>query len=70
MHRPEYEFESSINSRRAERKFRRVSWSAAPLAFLAMLVNGCDTKSAPMTKAPAPQVTVAKVQCKPVVEAD
>jgi multidrug efflux system membrane fusion protein len=70
MHRPEYGFKSSINSRREGRKFGRVSLGAAPLAFLALLVNGCDTKSAPMAKPPAPQVTVAKVQCKPVVETD
>jgi multidrug efflux system membrane fusion protein len=38
--------------------------------LLALFVNGCDTKSATVTKAPPPQVTVAKVECKPVIESD
>jgi multidrug efflux system membrane fusion protein len=43
---------------------------ATELILLALFVNGCDTKSATVTKTPAPQVTVAKVQCKPVIESD
>src|SRR5260221_12202182 len=70
MYRPEQGFETSrAASRGASRSANFVS-VAARLALLALLIGGCDTKSAPITKAPAPQVTVAKVECKPVIETD
>lgn len=70
MYRPEYRFKSSINSRSQGRRFAQIILGATPLVLLVLLVNGCDTKSATVTKAPAPQVTVAKVECKPVIESD
>jgi len=70
MYRPKYEFYSSITASRRVQRFAEFSGIASPLVFLALLINGCDTKSAPVTKAPAPQVTVAKVECKPVIESD
>ena len=70
MYRPEHGFKPSINSRHAVRRFARIISGAAPLILLALLVSGCDTKSAAVTKAPAPQVTVSKVECKPVIESD
>ena len=70
MYGPEQGFETSrTSSRGASRPANFVS-VAAPLALLALLIGGCDTKSAPMTKPPAPQVTVAKVECKAVIESD
>jgi multidrug efflux system membrane fusion protein len=56
--------------RRGTVRFAEFRLAAAPLALLALLTSGCDTNSAPITKAPAPQVTVAKVECKPVIETD
>jgi multidrug efflux system membrane fusion protein len=70
MYRPKIGFDSSITSRRGAFRFAELLAVTALLASLALLVNGCDTKSAPMTKPPAPQVTVAKVECKPVIEVD
>src|SRR5260221_12750114 len=70
MYRQEHGFERSrTSSRGASRPANFVS-VGAPLALLALLIGGCDTKSAPMTKPPAPQVTVAKVECKAVIESD
>jgi multidrug efflux pump subunit AcrA (membrane-fusion protein) len=70
MYRPEYGFKPSINSLNEGRRFARSILGAMALILLALFVNGCDTKSAPITKPPAPQVTVAKVECKPVIESD
>src|SRR5258707_13481716 len=70
MYRPNYAFDSSITARRGVSLFAGPIAAAAPLALLALFAVGCDTKSAPITKAPATQVTVAKVECKPVIETD
>ena len=69
MYRPEHGFKPSITSLHEARRFARSIFGTAPL-ILALIGSGCDTKSAPVTKAPAPQVTVAKVECKPVIESD
>jgi len=70
MYRPKHKFDSSIIALRDASRFAGLIAASALLASLAMVINGCDTKSAPMTKPPAPQVTVAKVECKPVIESD
>jgi multidrug efflux system membrane fusion protein len=70
MYRPIYGSDSRISLRRETDRFAAFRLAAAPLALLALLIGGCDTKSAPVTKAAAPQVTVAKVECKPVIESD
>lgn len=70
MYRPEKRTKPSINSHHEGREFARIILGAAPLVLLALFVSGCDTKSAMVTKAPAPQVTVATVECKPVIESD
>jgi multidrug efflux pump subunit AcrA (membrane-fusion protein) len=68
MYRPEKRIKPSINSVHEGREFARIILGAAPLVLLALFASGCDTKSATVTKAPAPQV--AKVECKPVTESD
>ena len=70
MYRPNYAFDSSITARRGASRFAGLIAASALLASLALFAVGCDTKSAPITKPPAPQVTVAKVECKPVIETD
>src|SRR3984957_1090501 len=70
MYRPKFGSNSSINSRRGAFRFAGSIAATVLLASLALLINGCDTKSAPIAKLPAPQVTVAKVGCKPVIETD
>jgi membrane fusion protein, multidrug efflux system len=70
MYRPKYGFGSSNNSRRGAFRFADAAVVATLLAWTMLFTNGCDTKSAPVAKPPAPQVTVAKVECKPLVETD
>src|SRR5258708_13999533 len=70
MYRPNYAFDSSITARRGVSLFAGPIAASALFASLALFAVGCDTKSAPITKPPAPQVTVAKVECKPVIETD
>jgi multidrug efflux system membrane fusion protein len=70
MYRPNYWLDSINNSRRGAFWFAGSVAVTALLASVSLLIVGCDTKSAPITKAPAPQVTVAKVECKPVIESD
>ena len=70
MYRPKYGFVSSNNSHRGAFRFAEAGAVAALLAWTMLFTNGCDTKSAPVAKPPAPQVTVAKVECKPLVETD
>jgi len=70
MYRPKYGFVSSNNSHRWAFRFAEAGAVAALLAWTMLFTNGCDTKSAPVAKPPAPQVTVAKVECKPLVETD
>ena len=70
MYRPKYGFVSSNNSHRWAFRFAEAVAIATLLAWTMLFTNGCDTKSAPVAKPPAPQVTVAKVECKPLVETD
>src|SRR5258708_38219810 len=70
MYRPNYAFDSSFTARRGVSLFAGPIAASALFASLALFAVGCDTKSAPITKPPAPQVTVAKVECKPVIETD
>src|SRR5258708_4393023 len=70
MYRPNYAFDSSITARCGASRFAGLIAASALLASLVLFAVGCDTKSAPITKPPAPQVTVAKVECKPVIETD
>src|SRR5712664_373686 len=70
MYRPKHGFDSSTISIRGGNRFAGLIAASTLVASLALFAVGCDTKSAPMTKPPAPQVTVAKVECKPVIESD
>jgi multidrug efflux system membrane fusion protein len=70
MYRPKYELDANVNTPRDAFRFRGLIVAAALFAPLTLIINGCDTKSAPVTKPPAPLVTVSKVECKPVIEAD
>jgi membrane fusion protein, multidrug efflux system len=70
MYKPKYRFDSNVTVNHGAFRTTRIHLGAASLALMALLIGGCDTKSAPITKPPAPQVTVAKVECKPVIETD
>ena len=70
MYRPKYGLDSSITVNCGAVRFPLINLTAPLLALQALLIIGCDTKSAPMVKPPAPTVSVAKVECKPVIETD
>ena len=70
MYRSKYELDPSVNTPREAFRFSGLIAAAALLAPMTLIINGCDTKSAPVSKPPAPLVTVSRVECKPVIEAD
>ena len=53
MYRPQYGLDSSITFHRGAFRFAGLIAASALFASLALLINGCDTKSAPITKPPA-----------------